>query len=129
MPISAHHAVLVVEDEPMLLLDGMCLFEDAGYEAIPAASSAEAVCILEERDDIRVVITDIGMPGEMDGLKLCASIRDRWPPIELIVISGQSAPQPHEMPDRCVFLSKPYDVRQLLETLKAFTRGLELKSA
>jgi CheY-like chemotaxis protein len=113
-------AVLVVEDEPLLLLDDMCLFEEAGFEAIPAANAAEAICILEERLDIRVVITDIGMPGRMDGLSLCATIRDRWPPIELIVISGQSRPSPDELPPRCLFLPKPYDSTQLLAALREF---------
>ncbi len=112
--------VLVVEDEPLLLLDDMCLFEEAGFEAIPAANAAEAICILEERRDIRVVITDIGMPGRMDGLSLCATIRDRWPPIELIVVSGHSRPAPDELPPRSLFLSKPYDSKQMLAALRAF---------
>lgn len=113
-------AVLVVEDEPLLLLDDMCLFEEAGFEAIPAANAAEAICILEERLDIRVVITDIGMPGRMDGLSLCATIRDRWPPIELIIISGHSRPTPDELPLRSLFMSKPYDSKQMLAALRGF---------
>ncbi|WP_040581426.1 response regulator [Methyloferula stellata] len=113
-------AVLVVEDEPLLLLDDMCLFEEAGFEAIPAANAAEAICILEERLDIRVVITDIGMPGRMDGLSLCATIRDRWPPIELIVVSGQPRPAPSELPPRSLFLAKPYDSKQMLAALRGF---------
>jgi len=112
--------VLVVEDEPLLLLDDMCLFEEAGFEAIPAANAAEAICILEERLDIRVVITDIGMPGRMDGLSLCATIRDRWPPIELIIISGHSRPTPDELPLRSLFMSKPYDSKQMLAALRGF---------
>jgi CheY-like chemotaxis protein len=117
-------AVLVVEDEPILLLDDMCLFEEAGFEAIPAANAAEAICILEERADIRVVITDIGMPGTMDGLSLCSVIRDRWPPIELIIISGHARPQPDELPARSLFLPKPYDAKQLLAALHGFARTI-----
>jgi len=112
--------VLVVEDEPMLLLDGMCIFEEAGFEAVPAANAAEAICCLEERHDIAVVITDIGMPGVMDGLSLCTSIRERWPQIEMIVISGHNAPLTGELPARCVFLSKPYEVAQLLQAIRGF---------
>jgi hypothetical protein len=56
----------------------------------------------------------------MDGLGLCVEIRHRWPLIELIITSGQQSPPPHEMPDRCLFLAKPYDERQLLAALKGF---------
>ncbi len=120
MAQAANHAVLVVEDEPLLLLDDMCLFEDDGFEAVPAANAAEAICILEERQDIKVVITDIGMPGSMDGLALCASIHDRWPSIDVIIISGRNAPAAEDMPARALFLSKPYEVKQLLSALHQF---------
>jgi DNA-binding NtrC family response regulator len=113
-------AVLVVEDEPLLLLDGMCLFEDAGFEAIPAANAAEAICILEDRHDIKVVVTDIGMPGSMDGLSLCAAVRDRWPLIDFIIISGQGEPTAAAIPERSQFLAKPYKVKELLNVLKHF---------
>jgi CheY-like chemotaxis protein len=119
---SLKPAVLVVEDEPILLLDDMCLFEEAGFEAVPAANAAEAICILEERSDIRVVITDIGMPGSMDGLALCAAIRDRWPPIELIIISGHIKPTVDKLPARSLFLAKPYDAKQLVAALHSFAR-------
>jgi len=113
-------AVIVVEDEPLLLLDDMCLFEEAGFEAIPAANAAEALTILEDRSDIRVVVTDISMPGDMDGLALCAAIRDRWPPVDFILISGHAPPEQNALPSRAVFLAKPYNVAELLKELKAF---------
>jgi CheY-like chemotaxis protein len=98
----------------------MCLFEDDGFEAVPAANAAEAICILEERADIRVVITDIGMPGSMNGVSLCSTIRDRWPTVDLIIISGMSAPALGELPPRSVFLSKPYDPKHLLDAIHGF---------
>ncbi len=120
MPELEKLAILVVEDEPLLLLDDMCLFEDAGFEAIPAANAAEAICTLEERTDIKVVITDIGMPGTMNGVSLCASIRERWPSIGLIIISGQSAPLSSALPAGALFLSKPYEAKELLNALHGF---------
>ncbi|MGC1346111.1 MAG: response regulator, partial [Methyloceanibacter sp.] len=60
----------------------MDLVEAAGYRAIEASNADEAIAILESRKDIRIVFTDIDMPGSMDGLKLARAIRDRWPPIE-----------------------------------------------
>jgi len=64
------------------------LVEAAGYRAIEVSNADEAIAILEARKDIRIVFTDIDMPGSMDGLKLARAIRRRWPPIELILTSG-----------------------------------------
>jgi CheY-like chemotaxis protein len=52
------------------------------------ANADEAIRILESRNDIRIVFTNIEMPGSMDGVKLAARVRDRWPPIEIILTSG-----------------------------------------
>jgi len=83
-PSSRPH-VLVVEDEFFSRLHAVNLVEAAGYKAIEASNVDEAIAILESRKDIRIVFTDIDMPGSMDGLKLARAVRDRWPPIELIL--------------------------------------------
>ena len=80
--------VLVVEDEPLMLMDALDLVTGAGFEAIGAKNADEAILILENRNDIRVVFTDVNMPGSMDGIKLAHAVRNRWPPIEIIVTSG-----------------------------------------
>jgi CheY-like chemotaxis protein len=66
------------------------MVEKAGFEAIEAIDADEAIRILESRNDIRAVFTDIQMPGSMDGLKLARAVRDRWPPVALIVTSGRT---------------------------------------
>ena len=76
--------VLVVEDEPLLLIDAVDLVTEAGFEAIGVKSADEAIRILESRDDIRIVFTDVNMPGSMDGIRLAHAVRHRWPPIEII---------------------------------------------
>ncbi|MGU3663738.1 response regulator [Methylobacterium sp. A49B] len=114
------HVVLVVEDEPMQRMMAVDLVEDAGYEAVQAMGSNDAVCILESRPDIRIVFTDIDMPGGLDGMKLAALIRDRWPPIELIIISGKRRPSPADLPKRGVFFSKPYKREEITAALRRF---------
>lgn len=109
----ARPVVLVVEDEPIQRMDALDLVEDAGFEAVEAASADEAVRILESRPDIRVVFTDIDMPHGIDGMQLAAAIRDRWPPIEIIITSGKSRPHPKDMPARGVFFPKPYKRREI----------------
>lgn len=110
--------VLVVEDEPILRMLAVDIVEEAGFEAIEASDANEAVAILEARADIRLVFTDVDMPGGMDGLKLAASIRDRWPPIEVIVTSGKPLPEDLTLPARVVFIPKPLDLKRLTSTLQ-----------
>jgi CheY-like chemotaxis protein len=66
------------------------------------------ISILEARKDIRLVFTDIDMPGTMDGLKLAHYVRDRWPPIHLLLVSGKSIIDETALPIGARFLAKPY---------------------
>ena len=112
--------VLVVEDEPLLRMFAVDLIEEACFSVVEAATADEAVQLLETRLDIRIVFTDIDMPGSMDGLKLAAAIRDRWPPIEIIITSGAVMNAAAALPDRAVFFPKPYDHGRLISTLQTF---------
>ncbi|MDB5504185.1 MAG: Response regulator receiver protein [Tardiphaga sp.] len=110
--------VLVVEDEPLLRLMAVDLVEDAGFQALCAANADEAVVMLEARTDIRMVFTDIDMPGSMDGMKLAAAIRGRWPPIEIIIVSGHRAVDQQDLPERSRFFQKPYNSREIIAAMR-----------
>ena len=73
--------VLIVEDELLVQNVLQIELEEAGYDVILADNADAAIAILEARADIHLVFTDIDMPGSIDGLKLAACVRDRWPPI------------------------------------------------
>ncbi len=119
----AKPAVLVVEDEPLLRMMAVDLVEDAGFEALEAANADEAIKILECRSDIRVIFTDIDMPGSMDGLLLAAAVRDRWPPIQIILTSGHVHISEVELPLGGLFFSKPYDHLQVTRALQTMAAG------
>ncbi len=102
-------AILVVEDHPLIRMSAIDLITGAGFEGIEAACADEAINILEARSDIRLVFTDVEMPGTMDGVKLSHYIRDRWPPIHLIVASGKAILEEGQLPFGSRFFSKPYD--------------------
>ena len=112
---------LIVEDEPFLMMHAVDVVEDAGFDTLEAANADRAVEILESRDDIRVIVTDVQMPGSMDGLKLARAVRDRWPPILIIVVSGHHRLQPGDLPDNVTFLTKPYSERQMHDALAQMT--------
>ncbi len=113
--------VLIVEDEFLLRMDSAALLEEAGFEVVQAANADEAIAILSSRSDIKVVFTDIQMPGSMDGLKLARFVRDRWPPIKIVATSGLVAVGDGDLPDGSVFISKPYGAAEIAATLRSLT--------
>jgi CheY-like chemotaxis protein len=112
--------VLMVEDEPLVRMVAAATIEDAGFETIEAVGAESAIAILEVRKDIRIVFADIHMPGSMDGLKLARAVRDRWPPIVLILTSGLIKIGQRDLPERSVFLAKPYSLDALTAALTRF---------
>ncbi len=102
-------AVLVVEDETLIRMDITTLLEDQGFTVYEAADADEAIAILNTHSEIRAMFTDIDMPGTMDGLKLAAAVRDRWPPVQIIVTSGHRQLRDDQLPVQGRFFSKPYD--------------------
>jgi CheY-like chemotaxis protein len=111
--------VLVVEDEFLIRMRAADMIEDAGFKVVEAADADQAILILESRTDIRVVFTDILMPGTMNGLKLAHAVKDRWPPVHIIATSAHALRD--ELPVGSVFLPKPYSERSVLGTLHALT--------
>ena len=112
--------VLVVEDELFSRWRAIDLVEQAGYTAVEASNADEAIAILEARKDIRIVFTDIDMPGSMDGLKLAHAIRKRWPQIGLILTSGLFDISEDKIPERGRFFAKPYRDHEVISALRNF---------
>lgn len=111
--------VLVMESDPVLMMGMVDFVEQAGCEAVEATSVDEAIGILEVRTDIRTVFTDLDMRGSIPGMKLALSIRDRWPPIELLITSSQPW-KADQLPERGVFVGKPFDRRKIVAALRRF---------
>jgi CheY-like chemotaxis protein len=110
--------VLIVEDEFLVRMDAVHSIGGAGFTVYEASSADEAIRILETHHDIRVVFTDIHMPGSMDGLKLAHYVRGRWPPIKLIITSGQSMPAGEDFPEGAAYFSKPYQLEKVTRSIK-----------
>ncbi len=99
--------VLVVEDEMLLRMRAVDMVEDAGYTSVEAVDADEALVILETRSDIALLFTDIQMPGSMDGLELARAVHARWPPIKIILVSGQLKLSRSDIPRDSRFFGKP----------------------
>jgi CheY-like chemotaxis protein len=112
------NVILVVEDDALIRMGAVAIVETAGYEAIEASNADEAIKVLELRGDIRVVFTDVDMPGSMDGLRLAKYIRERWPPVLLIVASGKAIIHEGELPPGALYFSKPYEEHTIAESIR-----------
>lgn len=106
---STRIAVLVVEDEALVRMAIVDELEDAGFEVFEAADADKAIDILTATPRIQLMFTDVDMPGGTDGLKLAAAVRDRWPPIKIIVTSGHRKVEIDSLPLECRFMAKPYN--------------------
>jgi two-component system, response regulator PdtaR len=112
-------SILVVEDEFLLRTDAVAFMKDSGFTVYEASNADEAIALLEIYHDIRAVFTDIHMPGSMDGLKLAHYVRRRWPPVKLIITSGQARPRAEDMPAGSGYVGKPYQLDKVTDSLRA----------
>src|ERR1700750_1503450 len=102
---ARRQVVLIVEDDLLIRSHAAQVIEDAEFDVIEASNADEAIFILEARSDITVLFTDIQMPGSMDGLKLAAAVKGRWPPIKIVATSGFVNVRPEDLPEGGRFLA------------------------
>ncbi len=114
--------ILVVDDEPLIRIGLVSLVEEWGHEAFSAGNAAAAIAVLEANQSIELIITDVDMPGTMDGIALAKYVAGRWPPVRLIVVSGKVAPADGDLPEGARFFSKPYHdqlIHSAIEEMRA----------
>ena len=125
--VIVHHSdipavVLVVEDEMLLRMRAVDMVEDAGFTSVEAVDADEAVAILESRSDIALMFSDIQMPGTMDGLTLAHIVHKRWPPIRIILVSGQLKLETFDMPPGSRFFEKPLEAKVMMAQMRNMIR-------
>jgi CheY-like chemotaxis protein len=112
------HVVLVVEDEMMLRMKVVDMVEDAGYIPVEAVDADEAMTILQSRSDIALLLTDVQMPGSMNGLQLAHAVHERWPPIKIILASGQLKLSGSDIPLDSRFFGKPLQSAEVIAEMR-----------
>lgn len=117
-PITSPIRILVVEDETFIRMDVVEMLRAAGFDIVEATNADEATQMLERDSHIRLVFTDIDMPGSMNGLKLAAAVRDRWPPVRIIATSGRFKVQAGDLPADARFIPKPYQPAQVISAVR-----------
>ncbi len=109
---------LIVDDEVFArLMITQILMED-DYCVLEASNAAEALDVLDRNDDVQLLITDISMPGDLDGLALAKNVLSQHPHIATVLTSGFSAPAADEVLERARFLPKPYTAQALRSIIR-----------
>ncbi len=107
---------LVAEDEVICRMDVANVLTQAGYEVLEAGGADEALVMLAEHHaSVLLLLTDVDMPGSMNGLTLAHKVHENWAHIDIVVCSGRHEPRDDELPPPAVFLGKPIDRMTLLE--------------
>ena len=115
-PIDGQTLVLVVEDEPLIRIFTVQVLTEAGFEVEEAGNSDEALSRLNGRT-INALVTDVDMPGRLDGCGLAWKVNALCPRAALVVISGVGTPSPEELPPKARFLRKPLAPEKLVAEL------------
>jgi len=123
MPTPGRTLILVVEDEAIVRMHGCDMLESAGFEVIEAGTADEAVTLLEAHNDVRLIFSDIDMPGSMDGLELAALVHDRWPRIGLLITSGYRRLSGNDLPDEGQFIAKPWQEDRVVGKIRSILQS------
>lgn len=94
------------------------MVEDAGYVPVEAVDADEAMAILRSRSDIALMLTDVQMPGSMNGLQLAHAVRENWPPIKIILASGQLKLSGSDIPLDSRFFGKPLQSDEIIAEMR-----------
>jgi CheY-like chemotaxis protein len=118
-PFAPHRTViLLVEDEPLVRMLGTDVLEDAGFAVVEAIDAREALEQLEEHPEVRILFTDVQMPGDLDGVALARIVHDLRPDVRLVIASGHARLQPQDLPDNGRFVPKPYRPDELVDVMR-----------
>jgi CheY-like chemotaxis protein len=110
--------MLIVEDEPLIRMCAVDFAEEAGFDALEAKDSAEALAMLDGGAEIDVLFTDITLPGDMDGLALAGHVADKWPEVRVMLASGALAGLPADVAPDAIRLPKPYGFGNFISAIE-----------
>ena len=116
--VVKHPVVLLVEDEPLVRLTQVDILKEAEFWVVEAQDADEAFELLKTRPEINAVLTDVDMPGSMDGFEFARLVRQGWPEVGVLVISGKTGPGPGDLPPNATFLHKPIMPDTLIAALQ-----------
>jgi DNA-binding response OmpR family regulator len=92
---------------------------NAGFRVVEAEDADAALDLLEKEAEVHGLVTDAHVPGEIDGFELARVVRDRWPEMAVVMMSGHSDASSGPLPEGTEFVAKPYLTDRLVPALRA----------
>lgn len=117
--------ILLVEDEELIRLLMAEVLADEGFEVTDAATADEAATLLDGPDGFDLLLTDVQMPGTLDGVALARRFRDRHPGGPVVYVTGRPeslGPAGH-LGERDAFVRKPYGPGEIIAVLRRLLGG------
>ncbi|WP_406857207.1 response regulator [Alsobacter sp. KACC 23698] len=113
--------ILVVDDQLLVRFVMADMLAENGFDVIQAGDAGKALSLIDGLPDLAAVVSDIEMPGAVDGTQLARTIRRAWPDLPVVIVSGRHE-SPPDLPDGIPFLEKPVSERLLVALLRQMTQ-------
>nr|WP_282705622.1 response regulator [Pseudomonas syringae] len=123
---TSDETILVVDDEPAVRLLIAELLEDLGYIVLQAERGADALTILQSKAAIDLLITDVGLPGGMNGRQVADAARDVRPDLKILFVTGyaENAALAHDTLEPGMHvLPKPFAIAELIGRVTELLEG------
>lgn len=119
--VANQPTVLVIDDDVFLRLEMDDALAGAGFRVLSAANADAAEKLLQEHPEIALLVTDVQMPGSMDGVALARSVLNQRPEIKVIIMSGYWRPG-HDAPPVHMMLQKPFPPATVIQHARRLLR-------
>jgi CheY-like chemotaxis protein len=119
MPEKFAGVILLVEDEPLVRIVVVDILMEANFRVIEASSADEALTVLKADVPVDVLLSDVEMPPGVNGYALAHQVRDGWPDVEILMVSGREWPVEGDLPQGAAFLAKPVPNEAILQHVQA----------
>lgn len=126
---NSEKIVVIVEDEFLVRDLAVCELEDNGYTVVEFDTADAALPYLRQHGGrTAALVTDVQMPGTLDGLQLTDIVSLIWPDIPVLVTSGGSLVDPARLPHCAKFLRKPWRPAEMMDRIRSMLRGATFQS-
>ncbi|MBV9735923.1 MAG: response regulator [Acidisphaera sp.] len=118
--------ILVVEDEPLIREMMAETLDDAGYDVLQAESGERASRLMQEPDSIDLLLTDVQMPGSLDGVAVAEQAHAHDPDLPVLFVTGGSdVLAQRRLTGQEHVLCKPFVPTRLVETVRQLTETVD----
>lgn len=126
----AHSLVVVVEDEE-IIREFVCeILKDEGYQAVGFETADAAVPFFEQSaQQVGLLLTDILMPGKLNGADLSNLVHEQWPHLPILIMSGHETPESSGVKCDVAFLRKPWTIGQMLQGVEDALQHAQARAA